>query len=300
MGVPFGCGMSFPVSQTHNVGSHVGNDAWAWDFRMPEGTPVVAALDGVVRLARGDSEEGGCDPSMARKANYVVLEHAGNLETQYLHFTTVSVVPGQHVRRGELLGYSGKTGWACGAHLHFKVATPVSAGWNNPSVESRLSGFGDPRLESWVSSPPCSAPLEVATQHPVPVPRPAANTVESAGAIQPAALAAHASAGPVLGPGAPATVEQRAAGVGLAGAAVPERGAPPRVEHPLSAGGSPLTAASPAAPPGTPLGPGLPATSSTPPAAIARPPLGMPTSPAAPRDTEAELLDGPEPAASHR
>ncbi len=79
--------MSFPVSQTHNVGSHVGNDTWAWDFRMPEGTPVVAALDGVVRLARGDSEEGGCDASMARKANYVVLEHAGNLETQYLHFT---------------------------------------------------------------------------------------------------------------------------------------------------------------------------------------------------------------------
>ena len=289
--------MSFPVSQTHNVGSHVGNDAWAWDFRMPEGTPVVAALDGVVRLARGDSEEGGCDPSMARKANYVVLEHAGNLETQYLHFTTVSVVPGQHVRRGELLGYSGKTGWACGAHLHFKVATPASAGWNNPSVESRLLGFGDPRLESWVSSAPCSAPLEVATQHPAPAPRPAANAVEPPGAVQPAALAAHASAGPVLGPGSPATVEQRAAGAGPPGASGPERGAPPRVEHPLSAGGSPLTA-------------------------VRRRPLRSargfrrarrllplqsrgrhwecPPRPAAPRDSEAELLDGPEPAARQR
>ena len=97
--------MSFPVSQVHNVGSHVGNDSWAWDFRMPEGTPVVAALDGVVRLARGDSDEGGCDPAMARKANYVVIESPGNIETQYLHFSAVSVVPGQHVRRGDLLGY---------------------------------------------------------------------------------------------------------------------------------------------------------------------------------------------------
>ncbi|MGZ6132354.1 MAG: M23 family metallopeptidase, partial [Myxococcaceae bacterium] len=196
--------MSFPVSQTHNIGSHVGNDAWAWDFRMPEGTPVVAALDGVVRLARGDSEEGGCDPSMARKANYVVLEHAGNLETQYLHFTTVSVVVGQHVRRGDLLGYSGKTGWACGAHLHFKVATPVSAGWNNPSLESRLVGFGDPELEVWISSPPCTAPLEVATQRSVEAPRPAEAEVEAPGAVQPAALSTRSgSPQPGLEAGAP-------------------------------------------------------------------------------------------------
>lgn len=267
--------MSFPVSQTHNIGSHTGNDAWAWDFRMPEGTPVVAALDGVVRLARGDSEEGGCDPSMARKANYVVIEHAGNLETQYLHFSQVSVVAGQQVRRGDLLGYSGKTGWACGAHLHFKVATPVSAGWNNPSVESRLAGFGDPELESWISSPPCTAPLEVATQHPAETPRPTA--VEPApGVVQPAAL------------------DQRAAGGALAASTAPEHPAPPPLSHPLSAGGSPLTAASPPATPASPLGPGLPATSSAPTAPIARPPLGLPAATPAPRDSEAELLDGAE------
>src|SRR6202008_1137629 len=80
VGIPFGCGMSFPVSQVHNVGSHVGNDSWAWDFRMPEGTPVVAALDGVVRLARGDSDEGGWDPAKDRQANYVGIESDGNIE----------------------------------------------------------------------------------------------------------------------------------------------------------------------------------------------------------------------------
>src|SRR5262245_64258424 len=70
--VPFGCGMSFPVSQAHDVGSHLQHDTWAWDFRMPEGTPVVSAYDGVVRLARGDSSTGGCDARYAPFANYVV------------------------------------------------------------------------------------------------------------------------------------------------------------------------------------------------------------------------------------
>lgn len=286
--------MSFPVSQVHSVGSHVGNDAWAWDFRMPEGTPVVAALDGVVRLARGDSDEGGCDPSMARKANYVVIEHAGNLETQYLHFSAVSVVPGQHVRRGDLLGYSGKTGWACGAHLHFKVATPVSAGWNNPSLEARLSGCGDPKLETWVSSPACSVPLEVAAQQPAP--RQAPVPGEPAGAVQPAALSGGSGPGqPALAPGATATRDTAGPGT----APVPARGAAP-VEHPLSAGGSPLTPMPPPATATSPLGPGLPATSTAPPSAGALPQLGMPAVPPPVRDSEAELLDGAEAAPARR
>jgi len=271
VGIPFGCGMSFPVSQVHNVGSHTGNDTWAWDFRMPEGTAVVAAIDGVVRLARGDSDEGGCDPTMARKANYVVIESEGNLETQYLHFSAVSVTPGQHVRRGDLLGYSGKTGWACGAHLHFKVATPVSAGWNNPSIEARIQGYGDPALETWVSSPPCTTPLEVATHQPPPTVRQGDPAAQPAGEVQPAALTAAGSAG------------QASISVG---------GRPPAIEHPLSPGAAPLVPSSPPAQAAGPLGPGLPATPSAPPPALARPP-GMPATPAA-RDPEAELLDAAE------
>src|SRR5215470_11837839 len=227
--------MSFPVSQVHNIGSHVGNDSWAWDFRMPEGTPVVAALDGVVRLARGDSDEGGCDPSMARKANYVVIESENGLELQYLHFSSVSVVAGQRVHRGDLLGYSGKTGWACGAHLHFKVATPVSAGWNNPSMEARLQGYGDPVLESWVSSPPCTAPLEVATHQPPPAVRqgdPVAQSPEAHPAAQSAAGAAGQAAISVGGQ-LPAASEVASDGH----ASAPQ---PPAIEHPVSGGGVPF------------------------------------------------------------
>jgi murein DD-endopeptidase MepM/ murein hydrolase activator NlpD len=156
--VPFGCGLSFRISQGHQVGSHLLNDAWAWDFRMPEGTPVVSAQDGVVKMARGDSSVGGCDLRFARFANYVVVSHEGGVETQYLHFRDVVVKAGDRVKAGDLLGYSGKTGWACGPHLHFKVARQAGPGWNNPSIPARIAGYGDPALETLVTAPACMAP----------------------------------------------------------------------------------------------------------------------------------------------
>jgi peptidase M23-like protein len=276
--------MSFPVSQVHNVGSHVGNDTWAWDFRMPEGTPVVAALDGVVRLARGDSDEGGCDPSMARKANYVVIESEGGLELQYLHFSSVSVATGQRVHRGDLLGYSGKTGWACGAHLHFKVATPVSAGWNNPSMEARLQGYGDPVLESWVSSPPCTAPLEVASHQPPPAVRqgdPAAQPSEA----HPAAQSAAGAAGQAV-----ISVGTQTATASDGQARVPPL---PAIEHPVSGGGVPFLLAPQTAPTVQPAG------SDSPPA-VERPASGTTSAKAEAPDSEAELLEDAEAAPARR
>ncbi|OJT17243.1 peptidase M23 [Archangium sp. Cb G35] len=145
----------FPVSQGHDTGSHLQNDTYAWDFRMPVGTPVVAAEDGTVRMARGDSTQGACDPKMAQYANYVVVAHEGGLETQYLHFSAVVVKPGEQVRRGQLLGYSGNTGWSCGPHLHFKVARAAGTGWNNPSVPALIAGYGDPVRDTLIAAPAC-------------------------------------------------------------------------------------------------------------------------------------------------
>lgn len=156
MGVPFACGRVFQVSQGHDTGSHLQNDTYAWDFRMPPGTPIVAAEDGVVRMARGDSNQGACDPKMAPYANYVVINHAGGVETQYLHFSAVVVKAGDTVHKGQLLGYSGATGWACGPHLHFKVARTEGPGWNNPSVPASIVGYGDPVRDTLIASPSCT------------------------------------------------------------------------------------------------------------------------------------------------
>src|SRR5687768_4393742 len=153
--VPFACGRIYPVSQGHDTGSHKYNDTYAWDFRMPEGTPIVAARDGTVRMARGDSTEGGCDEKFASKTNYVVVSHGDGFETQYLHFSAVVVKPGERVKQGQLLGFSGATGWSCGPHLHFKVAKETGRGWNNPSVPARIAGYGDPVRDTRVAAPVC-------------------------------------------------------------------------------------------------------------------------------------------------
>ncbi len=123
---------------------------------MPEGVPIVAALGGIVRVARGDSNIGGCDPRFAAHSNYVVISHENGWETQYLHFSKVVVAAGQRVKAGDLLGYSGKTGWACGSHLHFKVARSEGQGWNNPSVPARILGYGDPVVDTLVQAPACA------------------------------------------------------------------------------------------------------------------------------------------------
>jgi murein DD-endopeptidase MepM/ murein hydrolase activator NlpD len=124
---------------------------------MPEGIPIVAAYAGVIRMARGDSRVGGCEPRFAPEANYVVISHESGWETQYLHFSKVVVKAGDKVRAGELLGYSGATGWACGPHLHFKVARQVSPGWNNPSIAARIVGYGDPSVDTIVLSRDCGS-----------------------------------------------------------------------------------------------------------------------------------------------
>jgi murein DD-endopeptidase MepM/ murein hydrolase activator NlpD len=155
--VPFGCGLSFNVSQAHDTGSHKNTDVWAWDFKMPEGVPITAAADGVVRLARGDSSTGGCGEEFAAYSNYVVLQHKDGYETQYLHFQSIVVKSGQKVKAGELIGYSGKTGWACGSHLHFKVTRATGQGWNNESVPARFAGYGDPQVATLVSAVACES-----------------------------------------------------------------------------------------------------------------------------------------------
>ncbi len=81
------------------------------DIDAPMGTPVHAAGDGEVTGANLGAGYG----------RQVVLNHGHNLETVYGHLSTVAVVPGQHVSRGDVIGYVGMTGRATGPHLHYEV-----------------------------------------------------------------------------------------------------------------------------------------------------------------------------------
>jgi murein DD-endopeptidase MepM/ murein hydrolase activator NlpD len=81
------------------------------DIATNAGNPVVAPADGTVIEAAFDKFFG----------KTVILSHGGGVVTQYGHLDKYIVKPGQKLRRGDLLGYVGKTGKALGPHLHYEV-----------------------------------------------------------------------------------------------------------------------------------------------------------------------------------
>ena len=103
--------------------SHHGQSQYAVDFNMKEGTGVYAAREGIVVKTRSDSNRGGASRSFDKHANYVTIEHDDGTLATYSHLKQngVAVKVGESVTKGELLGYSGKTGYAQGPHLHFIV-----------------------------------------------------------------------------------------------------------------------------------------------------------------------------------
>jgi len=110
--------------------SHTGDTHYAVDFAMPVGTPLLAARAGRVVAVREDSTVGGADRRYIDAANYVVIQHADGTFGEYLHLAPdgARVEPGEHVRRGQLIGRSGNTGFSSGPHLHFGVTGVNAAG----------------------------------------------------------------------------------------------------------------------------------------------------------------------------
>lgn len=85
------------------------------DIAAPEGTPILAARDGYVSLVRGgDGWNGGY-------GNYIVITHDGGIQTLYAHMSSIDVLQGQRVHKGQKVGGMGNTGQSTGVHLHFEV-----------------------------------------------------------------------------------------------------------------------------------------------------------------------------------
>ena len=76
------------------------------------GDPILAACDGVVMLRDNHYYSG----------NLVIVDHGLGVFTTYMHLSDFAVRPGQHVRRGDVLGYVGSTGRVTGPHLHLSLS----------------------------------------------------------------------------------------------------------------------------------------------------------------------------------
>ncbi len=87
------------------------------DFRAAPGTTVTAALAGTVKGTGNTDAAAGC----YSYGKWVMIEHANGLSTMYAHLSHIGVTPGQKVATGDIVGYSGNTGYSTGPHLHFSV-----------------------------------------------------------------------------------------------------------------------------------------------------------------------------------
>jgi murein DD-endopeptidase MepM/ murein hydrolase activator NlpD len=81
------------------------------DISVPYGTPVHAAADGVVHSAE----------FMSGYGRLISIDHGHGVETRYGHLSGFAITPGEHVHRGQVIGFVGTTGRVTSPHLHYEV-----------------------------------------------------------------------------------------------------------------------------------------------------------------------------------
>ncbi len=117
-------GFRWPLDSKYTyITTYFGYDAWrGGNHRGIDvgnggigGANIYAAQGGTVILAYNDSGWNG------GYGNYVIIDHGGGLSTLYAHCYSTTVVAGQTVNKGDIIGYVGTTGWSTGNHLHFET-----------------------------------------------------------------------------------------------------------------------------------------------------------------------------------
>lgn len=98
-------------------GAYNGHGHNGIDFRASIGTEVFSAGSGAVTATGNTDSVRGC----YSYGKWVLVRHNTGLSTLYAHLSLIKVSPGQEVSTGQLIGYSGATGYATGPHLHFSV-----------------------------------------------------------------------------------------------------------------------------------------------------------------------------------
>jgi murein DD-endopeptidase MepM/ murein hydrolase activator NlpD len=136
--LPFGVGQERRVIQGFGGGfSHQGSNYYAVDFDAPEGTPILAARDGLVVAAYAGANGNGHTPEWLdyTRMNFILVRHDDGTLGEYLHLLTggVRVRAGTRVARLDFIGLSGNTGFSTQPHLHFHVMTSSPGGMSAQS-----------------------------------------------------------------------------------------------------------------------------------------------------------------------
>ncbi len=105
-------GKTVGAEKLYTSGSHNGVD-----FRATTGTKVINVLSGTV-VGTGNTD---AYPGCYSFGKWVMVKHDNGLSTIYGHLSVISAVNGQRMNTGDIIGYSGNTGYSTGPHLHISV-----------------------------------------------------------------------------------------------------------------------------------------------------------------------------------
>ena len=103
-------------------------------MRASVGTTLKSAEAGVV-VGTGDTD---LDCKGATYGKWILIKHDNGLATIYGHLSLVKVRSGDRVARGQIIGYTGNSGYALGPHLHFSVL--AAEGVEIGKVPSKVCG----------------------------------------------------------------------------------------------------------------------------------------------------------------
>lgn len=117
------------------TGAYNGRGHNGVDFRASIGTPVKSTLDGTVwEINQGAVKN-------CQYGKWVLVKHDNGLATLYAHLSSIAVTKGQRVGAGQLVGYSGDTGYATGPHLHLTVYIASAVTFKNYTCNSGATAY---------------------------------------------------------------------------------------------------------------------------------------------------------------
>jgi murein DD-endopeptidase MepM/ murein hydrolase activator NlpD len=147
---------SFQISQAFGGSfSHTDEqNKYAVDIVMPKSTPIYAARSGIVLEVDDDFYKGGINKAYSAEANSFRILHDDGSMAIYAHLKLekAQVYPGLAVNAGQLIGYSGNSGFSSGPHLHFAVQ--INKGMELVSVPftfiNRMGQAEEPAVNAWL------------------------------------------------------------------------------------------------------------------------------------------------------
>lgn len=147
--LPYEEGKSFRIIQGY-FSRFTHKERAALDFNMKRGSRILAVREGVVVRVKEDGTKGGLNRKYRPHGNNIVIQHADGTRAGYWHLQHNGAVvnAGDTIKKGQLIGYSGKTGYAFVPHLHLMIWRSSGGQWQQVPTRFQTSK-GIKYLRSW-------------------------------------------------------------------------------------------------------------------------------------------------------